>query len=67
MYLLNESLFHFPNVWMVESANPFAAAVVVAPIRNECPENLSHSTPALDNVVLRPLTNCGLVNGEPSQ
>ena len=65
MYLLNDSLFHLPKVCIVESAIPLAAAVVAAPIRKECPEKLSHFTPALDKADLSPFTSCDLVNGEP--
>ncbi len=37
MYLLKESLLHLPNIWITASLRPFDAAVVAAPMRNECP------------------------------
>ena len=36
MYTRKQSLFQRPSCWMSHRGNPAAAAVVAAPIRNEC-------------------------------
>ncbi len=38
--------FHLPKACKVESSTPLAAAVLAAPIRNECPVKKDESTPA---------------------
>lgn len=66
MYLLNESLFHRPRDWIVESATPLAAATLAAPIRNECPEKREASIPAAESVDLSHDTSALLDSGDPS-
>ena len=50
---------------MVESSIPFAAAVLAAPILNECPEKKDASIPAILKVDFNQSTKTGLDSGDP--
>ncbi len=60
MYLLKESLLHLPNIWITASLRPFDAAVVAAPMRNECPCGFN-GVALEESLALEPPTGTGKV------
>ena len=66
IYTWYAALDHLPNILIVASPSPRAAAVVAAPLRKLCPVYPSAEMPLLLNAFWVSWTKRGLVSGFPS-